>query len=74
MTSVELAQILVVLLIGRAARETCFTEWLNQKHNQEAGSDALSVWYFRTRFSGVISRGNQVSFFFSDYLFGSNRD
>ena len=63
MTSVELAQILVVVLIGCAAREICFTESLNQTHNPDVGSDALSVWNFCARFSGVISRGNQFSFF-----------
>ena len=46
-------KIWVVLLIGWKFSST------NQKHYPDLGSDASSVWNFCTRFSNVISRGNQ---------------
>ena len=44
--------------LGRAS------DWLNQfvanqMHYPDLGSDASSVWNFCTRFSDVITRGNQ---------------
>ena len=48
-------QILVVFLIGRAAREI----WsANQKHYPDLDSVTSSVWHFCSRSSDVISRGN----------------
>ena len=46
----------------------------NQKHHLDQGSDRSSVWNFCTRFSDVISRGNQwwrreMSAVFSAYSF-----
>ena len=47
--------VVVVFLIGRAAREI----WsANQKHYPDLDSVTSSVWHFCSRSSDVISRGN----------------
>ena len=46
-------QIWVVILIGRTAKETCFSQ-------SKALPDLSSVWNFCNRFSDVISRGKQT--------------
>ena len=48
----------VMLLIGRAMRETCFNQSEASTTRILVGSDASSVWNFCARLSDVISRGN----------------
>ena len=54
------SQILSVLPIGRAARVISFNQSRAQpRPRPDQGSDTSSVWNFCTRFSDVISWGNQ---------------